>query len=691
MKTIFVLISILILTITVNSHTITFTDSDGLGRQFEGIGGISGGGATSKLLVNYPQKQRDEILDFLFKPNFGASLQILKVEIGGDVQSTDGTEASHMHNAWEENYHRGYEWWLMGEAKKRNPGIKLYALPWGFPGWIGQGHRSPYTNVKVLADYVVRWVIGAKVHHNLTLDYIGIWNEKHYNVEYIKTLRATLDLNGFNHTLIIAADEKWEIARDISADPQLADVVHAIGCHYPGTSSTPDAQKTKKPLWASEDYSTYNDDIGGGCWARILNQNYVNGYMTSTISWNLIASYYKGLPFYRDGLMTATEPWSGNYVVNSPIWMTAHTTQFVSPGWHYLPHMQGVTHLPKGGSLVSLTSQGELTMVIETMTHEHSKCIRPALLPYIVQPQNITLSLGGSFINITQLNVWYSKLGSNEVLFKNRGVIKGTKVDGGYHQFNLTLGLDEVFTLTTLTSGQKGDAPVAPAPRPFPLPYEDNFDKYPEFSEPFMLTPQAGSWEILNTSDAIHGQVAQQTVIAAPITWCPIIGDTLNTPFALIGDITWTDIYASIEFRLSPLKGSSGAFIAARMDEGGCTAFLAHGIFFFAFQDRFILANDLARTKVIKEGTLWKPFELGEWHKLSLTILNGTITAGFDDYYFVRTEMPKRPYNGFVAIGTDNFGLVDFDNLVIDHAKEHLQHGNFKSQDFQDSPRVIVN
>jgi hypothetical protein len=30
----------------------------------------------------------------------------------------DGTEASHMHNSWDLNYHRGYEWWLMVEAKK---------------------------------------------------------------------------------------------------------------------------------------------------------------------------------------------------------------------------------------------------------------------------------------------------------------------------------------------------------------------------------------------------------------------------------------------------------------------------------------------------------------------------------------------------------------------------------------------
>ena len=33
-----------------------------------------------------------------------------QVEIGGDAQSTDGTEASHMHSADDLNYDRGYEW-----------------------------------------------------------------------------------------------------------------------------------------------------------------------------------------------------------------------------------------------------------------------------------------------------------------------------------------------------------------------------------------------------------------------------------------------------------------------------------------------------------------------------------------------------------------------------------------------------
>src|SRR5438105_3588608 len=72
-------------------------DGNDTGRVFDGIGAVSGGGATSRLLLEYPAAQLSDILDFLFKPKFGASFQHLKVEIGGDINSTEGTESSYAH------------------------------------------------------------------------------------------------------------------------------------------------------------------------------------------------------------------------------------------------------------------------------------------------------------------------------------------------------------------------------------------------------------------------------------------------------------------------------------------------------------------------------------------------------------------------------------------------------------------
>ena len=45
-------------------------------------------GASSRLLRDYAEPYRSDILDYLFLPSFGASLHMLKVEIGGDTQST---------------------------------------------------------------------------------------------------------------------------------------------------------------------------------------------------------------------------------------------------------------------------------------------------------------------------------------------------------------------------------------------------------------------------------------------------------------------------------------------------------------------------------------------------------------------------------------------------------------------------
>lgn len=104
-----------------------------------GVGALSAGG-TSRLIFDYAEPARADILDLLFRPQWGASLQVLKVEIPGDAQSTDGAEPSHMHVRGEAPAcGRGTEAWLLAEAKRRNPAIATYALPWAAPRWVGDG------------------------------------------------------------------------------------------------------------------------------------------------------------------------------------------------------------------------------------------------------------------------------------------------------------------------------------------------------------------------------------------------------------------------------------------------------------------------------------------------------------------------------------------------------------------------
>jgi hypothetical protein len=90
-------------------QTKVILDGNSKGRVFDGLGAVSAG-ASSRLLIDYPEPQRSQILDYLFKPGYGAALQHLKVEIGADVNSTDGSEPSHMRSPADHDSTRGYEW-----------------------------------------------------------------------------------------------------------------------------------------------------------------------------------------------------------------------------------------------------------------------------------------------------------------------------------------------------------------------------------------------------------------------------------------------------------------------------------------------------------------------------------------------------------------------------------------------------
>jgi len=64
--------------------------------SYDGHGALSAG-ASSRLLIDYPEPQRTQILDLLFKPNYGASMHMIKVEIGGDGQVRTPPPATHTH------------------------------------------------------------------------------------------------------------------------------------------------------------------------------------------------------------------------------------------------------------------------------------------------------------------------------------------------------------------------------------------------------------------------------------------------------------------------------------------------------------------------------------------------------------------------------------------------------------------
>ena len=250
--------------VTAASNQTLVLDGAAPGKLFEGVGAVSGGGATSVLLKDYPEPQRSQILDILFKPQFAASMQTLYVEVGSDGNATQGTEPTHMRSRGEENYGRGYEWWLMVEAKKRNPALTLDACAWGCPGWVGNNNFWSQD----MCDYYVKWVKGLKSNYGLELDAIGCRNERGENLNWVKMFRKTLNDNGLKSVRVHAFDsasnpQMWNWTQQLTSNTDLQAAVDIIGNHCLPNVPQPAfvreiADRLGKPIWNTEEH-VYNE------------------------------------------------------------------------------------------------------------------------------------------------------------------------------------------------------------------------------------------------------------------------------------------------------------------------------------------------------------------------------------------------------------------------------------------------
>eukprot|EP00039_Didymoeca_costata_P010248 m.137625 g.137625 ORF g.137625 m.137625 type:complete len:925 (-) comp14756_c0_seq4:186-2960(-) len=544
-------------------------------REFFGVGGLSGG-ATSNFLFSYEDDIQNEILDLLFKPGYAASLNILKVEIGCDDQTTDGCEACHMRTPTEVNCNRGYEWDLMKAAVSRNPSVTLVGLPWGFAGWLGYGQdHNPYVNVTATADYIARWVECGRDTHGLNISVIGLWNEMSFTTSYILALRKRFDESNLGHVRIICPDgDIASAAQVLSNNETVKDAVWALGAHYPNGGGTNNLERSlDMVMWSSEDYSTYSDATGAGCWGRLLVQNLGWGY-TATISWYLLGSFARGMDYDSDGLLRAEWPTSGHYELTPMLYITMHWTLFTQPGWRVMSCSDGYTGrcaMKGGGNYAVLYSSknDDITIVAHAFTHSTSKCIRKDPPPWnITATQKVEFDVSEISAKLpTKLHVWRScsdwiypaPVGSSEKENSYLQQQNDVLIENGVA--TLIIERDCYYTLTTITRTPTLNATKTKA-NMFPLPYNDSFENGKEDGgEALYFGDQMGKFEIAKASER-NGNSLRQQVVQWPVScpWCDH-----SQPITIIGDEYWEDLNVSIDVYLESDKES--AAVALRVQE----------------------------------------------------------------------------------------------------------------------------
>jgi hypothetical protein len=542
------------------------------GPAFQGIGAISGGGGNSRLLIDYPRRERAQILDYLFSPHFGASLQMLKLEIGGGGFSSDGSEPSVEAAKGQLDCGVGYEFWLARQALARNPAIKLYGLQWTAPAWVRDRHGGLWSRADV--GYVVDWLRCAR-QDGLTVSYVGGWNEHYQGTPdqraWFVNLRAALDAAGFTRTQIVAADGaplaaerlggvryfpllvSQTVAAGIATDPSFGRAVGVLGVHdtcgLPTTGyrcviaagARTMAARMGKPLWESELGATPSTGTnparpGPGGLARALNGVYNQAGITGILVWPLIDAIPPDLPHENRGLVWADRPWDGYYRVTPLTWVIAQTTQFTAPGWRYATGANG--ELPAGGSYDTYLAPGRSAWSMVAQTSMATAA------------QQITVHLTGG-LPARVVHVWSTNLrGPGEFT-------KGNDITPRKGSFAVQLRPGYVYTFTTTTGQSRagGHPPPVPDAGPMPVRYTATPDGAGMAD---MLAPIDGSFGY------VHG-VLTQTAAGAPVEW--LYPGRSPAPYAIIGRNSWRDYTISARVILpasGPESPAPGARLIAR-------------------------------------------------------------------------------------------------------------------------------
>ena len=641
------------------------------GKQFDGIGVVDGGGATSVLLKDYPEPWRTQIMEMVYKPMFGASISALLAEIPGDGNSTQGSMPSHSHWRGDANFERGYTWWVMREAKRLNPNLSLDATSWSAPQYVGNFWSDD------MVDYYIAWMQGLRQVHGLELDALGCHNEKGYSYDFAKNMRRAMNERGFANVKLHGfgnwGENKVEFVAEMQRDPELAAALDAVCAHtFSEIQLTPEQRKAiedmGKPIWNSEDhfyFPGYEALIGI---VKGFNENYIISGATKVVNWYGIAGVYPLEPYACDpALVLAREPWSGNFQVREALWGYAHYGQFSRVGWRYVD--DGCLHLKGCGSMVTLRDPqtGDYSVIIETKDAKKAQTLR--------------LNVGEG-LKDGKLCVWYSDRKQQFVRLSDIAPRKGS--------FSITLKPDAVYSFSTTTGQQHGTFANIPDPKPFPIPYGDDFEQYRYPAEwgylPHYTADLIGCFELVERPDH-KGQCIRQVVGDHTLSWAPEWHH-----YTILGDSAWTDYEVSADVWLTP--GDEAGVMGRLCDVGSGYGIWAKG-YYLKINDQGLCTLVLTRGKLDQKELIGdkeqqaiilarKDVEVGgeytiaeakiqnvsacQWHNLKLRFENDQLTGFVDGRQVVQvtSDHYSKGMAGLIApLLERRVSTPFFDNLKI--------------------------
>ncbi len=606
-------------------------------KRYRGAGMISANNS-SRLLIDYKAKHPDryyELLEHIFGAD-GTGAVHFKLEMGSDINSSSGTEPCVMRYSDETaDVTRGAGFQLAADIKQRYPWVTLDMLYWSEPAWVTAAEdvyaaRYSWYKENLTAAYRT---------YGLKFDYVSVSrNERGFDPQWIKYIARRLKSEtdcpyDFSAIKIVSADEEnsWHIADAMADDEELRELIDVVGTHY--TSHSTDNAKLMadsygKEIWFSEGSAPMNYSEGccrfdGSGLAGIngvldianrIIAMYPCGRMTLYEYQPAVSAYYDGVTFCHKQLITAAEPWSGYYSLDSGYYMSLHFSRFFRKGWCFID--EACHNDSKVG--------GDGHALVDTVYSFMTAC-NPKTGEYSTVIANSTdkpLTYEFSVPSDRSVNVWETRgpdSGSfDENYFRKTGSVTPQKSAEGYG-FSVTVSPFSLTTVSTLDTGEAERSSYTS--QLLELPYHEHFWYTEEFissrgGAPFYTCDQGGAFEIQTENGK---PFLMQMII--PETKAEEWGGT-PLPMTSFGDDRWFNYSVSARVRLTRSDTPTENFIGA-----GLRCFLTcngnNGYSLLIYENRH-WALRRNGNEVLSGAAEFSPYDDNE---ITISAVGGTVTA----------------------------------------------------------------
>lgn len=678
--------------VSVDGNTVN-TDENTVWR---GLGVVTGNNS-SRLLMDYKTQNPDaywEIMNLLFKPDYGAGLSHVKIEFGTDVNSSSGTEPSIMRSADEKaDVTRGAGFMFAADALSINPDITVDLLRWGEPKWVTDAFsESREAGFEARYKWYKSAIDGAFDTYGMKFTHISAdGNEPDkIDTEWIiyfadRLENETDERYDYGTIKIVASDEvgSWNIAEEMMKNEELRNAVDVLGEHY-NTWASENAKVLNKTygkeLWYSEGIApaiishlgvtSNGSGINGTNGAldvcnRVIN-GYYNGKMTMYEYQPAVAAYYSGAKFFPKSLINAQDPWSGYYEADSGIWTSAHFTHFIENGWRFID--SACYGDGKENHAISDTTNNYMT-VTDTETGDYSIII----CNDSDEQRNYTFTLENMKLADAPFTVWETRgpdegQAFDENYFRNIGKYLPVETDGKY-AYSIEVKPYSIVTVTTLD--KTADTSVYNCKYediPLDINYSDDFEYADDFlsargNAPLYTTDQGGAFEV---AEVDGGKVLMQMINSEnkPTDWR--LRGTPN-PITSLGDDRWANYSAEISFKLDSDKKDNYVSFGVRYLTAELDAWSAeNGYSLKVYPSGYFELRK--NTETVANGDI-DGFDNSAWHTVKITAVGNHISAELDGSEIaVFDDEWGYAHSGRISIGSGLYNNI-FDNLKVSPAE----------------------